>query len=240
MNQDKPLITIVTVCYNDAGHIERTIQSVLGQTYENKEYIIIDGGSNDGTFGIIKKYSRYIDAIISEPDNGIYDAMNKAIQYAHGEWLNFMNSGDIYHDNHVVQRVAESGLMSTASFIYSDFIVSVKGKQYYIKQDYDKGRVLHQSLFYKRSLHDKYGMYVVTHPYIVSDYLFFIQVDKKFVAKFNEPISINDGDGLSMSGSWAPIEKECVDFMFRRVGAWGLIFNLIKTIIKQKILKIIR
>ena len=237
-------ISIITVCFNSEKEIGKTIRSVLGQTYEEFEYIIVDGNSSDNTIEVAKEiiaeYSHKNVRVISEPDRGIYDAMNKAIKLAHGDWLNFMNSGDVFSNNHIVKDIVDSGLMDSYSFIYSDFIVSIKGKLFGVKESFGKGRVLHQSLFYKKVLHEKYGSYLVTHPYIVSDYLFFIQVDEKLVAKYKAPISINDGDGISMSGNWAPVQKECVDFMFRKCGAWGLVFRLIKTILKQFILKVIR
>lgn len=90
----RPLVSVVTVVYNRAQELETTLASVVNQTYGQVEYIIVDGGSTDGTLDIIKKYEDRIDFWISEPDKGIYDAMNKAIDLATGEWINFMNSGD--------------------------------------------------------------------------------------------------------------------------------------------------
>ena len=89
-----PLITIITVSYNAVKTIEDTIVSVLGQTYNNIEYIIIDGGSTDGTLDIIKKYQDKITYWVSEPDKGIYDAMNKGIAKANGELIGIINSDD--------------------------------------------------------------------------------------------------------------------------------------------------
>ena len=88
------LISVVTVSYNAVATIEQTLLSVINQTYPNIEYIIIDGGSTDGTVDIIKKYADEIVYWISEPDKGIYDAMNKGIKKANGEWINFINAGD--------------------------------------------------------------------------------------------------------------------------------------------------
>mgnify|MGYP005988898691 CR=1 FL=1 len=92
---DKPLITIITVVFNGEQFLEETILSVIRQNYDNVEYIIIDGGSTDKTIDLIKKYEDKIDYWISEKDRGIYDAMNKGIDLVNGDWLNFMNAGDI-------------------------------------------------------------------------------------------------------------------------------------------------
>ena len=102
-----PLITIVTVSYNAVNCIEKTILSVLEQKYTNIEYIIIDGGSTDGTIDILKKYEHKITTWISEPDKGIYDAMNKGIKLATGQWINFMNCGDSFVDEHVLSKLSE-------------------------------------------------------------------------------------------------------------------------------------
>ena len=90
---DAPIISVITVCYNVASTIEKTMLSVLNQTYKNLEYIIIDGNSTDGTVDIIKKYAERLTFWISEPDKGIYDAMNKGIVKATGKFLIFMNAG---------------------------------------------------------------------------------------------------------------------------------------------------
>lgn len=100
-----PLVTIITVCYNAAETLEKTISSVINQTYSNIEYIIIDGGSTDGTIEIIKKHKEKIHYWISEPDNGVYDAMNKGIEFASGEWINYMNSGDSFCEETTIENI---------------------------------------------------------------------------------------------------------------------------------------
>jgi len=95
----KPLISIITVVLNDVKNIENTIKSVINQEYKNIEYIIIDGGSTDGTLQIIERFSDYISFWISEPDEGIFHAMNKGIHKTHGEYVCFLNSGDTYKFN---------------------------------------------------------------------------------------------------------------------------------------------
>ncbi len=109
-----PLVTVITVCYNSAALIEETIQSVLGQDYPNLEYLIVDGASTDGTLDIIRKYADRL-KYVSEPDKGIYDAMNKGLKMAGGEWVNFMNAGDYLADRSVLTNIfGEGGQLSTA------------------------------------------------------------------------------------------------------------------------------
>lgn len=118
---DKTKITVVTVCYNAATAIEETIQSVINQTYSNIEYIIIDGGSRDGTVDIIKKYADKIAYWVSEPDEGIYDAMNKGIDVATGEWINFMNAGDIFYKCSTINSVFNESF-DGVDVVYGDTI----------------------------------------------------------------------------------------------------------------------
>ncbi len=89
-------VTIITVCYNAIEGIEKTIQSVIGQSYLCIEYIVVDGASTDGTVDVVRKYADNIDYFVSEPDGGIYDAMNKGIKAATGEWIIFLNAGDTF------------------------------------------------------------------------------------------------------------------------------------------------
>ena len=98
-------ISIVTVTYNCASIIENTILSCITQDYDNKEYIIIDGNSSDGTLEVIKRYSTAIDYFISEPDSGIYDAMNKGLNIATGDWIFFLNAGDKFYSSNTLSDI---------------------------------------------------------------------------------------------------------------------------------------
>ena len=104
---NKLKFTIITVSYNAESCIEGTIKSVLIQSYKNIEYIIIDGGSTDNTLKIINKYKKEIDIIVSEPDQGIYDAMNKGLNLAKGHFVNFLNAGDTFYNNEVLSLVSK-------------------------------------------------------------------------------------------------------------------------------------
>lgn len=104
----QPLVSIVTVCYNAADMLSKTIESVSAQSYENIEYIIIDGASTDGTKQIIQNNIEHIDKFISEKDNGIYDAMNKGTANSSGEWIIFMNAGDTFYDRDTIKDLFSS------------------------------------------------------------------------------------------------------------------------------------
>lgn len=123
MEKKTPFISVITVSYNAVATIEDTILSVINQTYPNIEYIIIDGGSTDGTVDIIEKYADRISYWVSEPDKGIYDAMNKGIKIAAGEWINFMNSGDLFYHNNVLLDLLTRISDACANVIYGDTVV---------------------------------------------------------------------------------------------------------------------
>jgi glycosyltransferase involved in cell wall biosynthesis len=119
-----PRVSVVTVVLNDVAHIEATIQSVLSQTYAGIEYILVDGGSHDGTLDIVRRYDDRIDYWVSEADTGIYDAMNKGAGLASGDWVNFMNSGDRFVDARVLDSVfAGSPQLDGFELIYGDTLV---------------------------------------------------------------------------------------------------------------------
>ena len=101
----QPKLSIITIVYNNVQDIERTLKSIIGQTYPDIEYIVIDGASTDGTLDIIKKYENRIAKLISEKDDGIYDAMNKGLAVATGDYVLFMNSGDEIYTNNTVANV---------------------------------------------------------------------------------------------------------------------------------------
>ena len=149
--------TVVTVCFNAIETIEDTILSVLGQTYEDIEYIIIDGGSTDGTVDIIKKYSDRLAYWVSEPDKGIYDAMNKGIAAAKGDYINFMNAGDCFVDNDVLVRISHN-LEGVPTLIYGDWFERLHSSS--VKKvpmplsHLNKGMAFpHQSTFIKAEYH---------------------------------------------------------------------------------------
>ena len=167
-------LSIITVNYNDAKGLERTILSVISQTKHNFEFIVIDGGSTDGSIDVINKYERHIDYWVSEPDGGIYQGMNKGLRQAQGEYVNFMNSGDCFHSTDVLERIF--ALDTDADIITGTHVGSPHpnvGKDGITLYTLCTGAVDHQASFIKRDV-------ALRHPYdekykIVSDWKFFIE-----------------------------------------------------------------
>lgn len=127
LSGNNPKISLITVVYNDIKNIETTMLSVLNQSYKPIEYIVIDGGSTDGTVELIKKYENQIDFWMSEPDKGIYDAMNKGIKLASGKWIAFINSGDTYMNNGVIYELfVNNNFTNDLAVIYCDIIFKYK------------------------------------------------------------------------------------------------------------------
>lgn len=118
-------ISIVTVTYNCASTIEETLLSVINQDYKNLEYIIIDGASKDDTLSIINSYSMYCDKIVTEPDRGIFDAMNKSLDYVTGEYVLFMNAGDKFVNEHIISSIFDN-YSSDYDLIYGDVYIQTE------------------------------------------------------------------------------------------------------------------
>ena len=119
----QPKVSIITIVYNGSETLIKTIESIACQTYSNIEYIIVDGNSTDGTQEIIKKYKQYISNWISEPDNGLYDAMNKGIKMATGDYLWFINSGDEIYEPSTLQQLFDQDQAPFADVYYGDTVM---------------------------------------------------------------------------------------------------------------------
>lgn len=163
-------ISLITVSYNSDETIEETIQSVLSQVNVDLEYIIIDGGSTDGTLAIIDKYKDKIDILISEKDNGIYDGMNKGLQAATGDVIGILNSDDVFASNSVLEQVGNTFKESKADALYGDLVYVdrfdldiVKRKWVsgiYRKGDFKKGWMPpHPTFYVKKEIYSKFGLF---------------------------------------------------------------------------------
>jgi len=139
------IVTIITVCRNHAQELERTIRSVESQTWQEKEYLVIDGASTDDTLDVIKAHEASITRWVSEPDQGIYDAMNKGVRMARGEWVIFMNAGDTFASDDTLQRVF--GSPQNADVIYGDVIKGELVKKAEAPRNAHRMFYCHQSAF---------------------------------------------------------------------------------------------
>jgi len=223
---NKPLISVITVVFNDFSHIEQTIQSIINQSSDHVEYIIIDGGSTDGTLEIIKQYDEQIDYWISEPDNGIYDAMNKGITALQGDFHNFMNSCDFFIDMKSFEGNYHSTFFKT---IYPRFdgnnnICKVKSIKYSIPY-------CHQGIIYSKpkllfNLKYKYA----------SDYLY--TIEKSLIIKHtSEKAKVYyANNGVTSNNIFARLENTKIVYM--RYGIKYYIKSLLVEFIKYNIIKL--
>lgn len=205
--KENPKLTIVTINLNNKEGLHRTIESVVAQTAREFEYIVIDGGSTDGSVEVIKEYTEYIDYWVSEPDKGIYNAMNKGVQRAHGTFCQFLNSGDILFSSRVVANVLKQLNFSVDIFCGATM---VKKTVQWVKECapdklsmplFMNSGLCHQSTFIKTSLLKK-------RPYneqmkVSSDWIFFVECylyENVHYAKLKESISFYEGNGVSSNG----------------------------------------
>ncbi len=190
-------ISIITVCYNAKDVIERTIISVSEQTYKDIEYIIVDGGSTDGTLEIITKYKQDISYYVSEPDKGIYDAMNKGVLASTGDWMVFLNAGDSFISNTTVSDVFNKYYIG-AGVIFGDVKVVDTFGSYILRagkpEELEKGRLCfcHQSSFIKCSLM-KSHLYDLKYR-VCADFNLFYQLwkEKQIFIQVSIPIAVYD------------------------------------------------
>ena len=163
-------ITIITVVFNGAKYIRSAIQSILSQDYDNIEYIVIDGGSIDGTVDIVKEYQDKISVFISEPDEGIYDAMNKGIVLATGNVIGILNSDDFYVDNNVVKQVVREFNNRGVDSVFADLVYISSSNINKVVRYFDSGQFkpslfsyglmpAHPTFFVKKSIYEKYGKF---------------------------------------------------------------------------------
>ena len=209
---NKPLISIVTVVFNSAKYLEETIQSVINQTYDNVEYIIIDAGSTDGSLNIIKKYSDRINYWVSESDNGIYDAWNKALMIYHGQWIGFLGADDFYEIYALQNYVKNINKLETkVEYISSQTNLCTKDKKIIRKigKEWSWGEfskfmnVAHVGSLHHRSLFEKYGIYNSSFK-ICGDYELLIRARDNLKTFFiNETLCNMRGGGVS-SGNTTP------------------------------------
>jgi glycosyltransferase involved in cell wall biosynthesis len=180
-----PKISVITINYNNSDGLNKTIQSVVSQSYNNIEYIVIDGGSCDDSKRIIENWGKQIDFWISEPDHGIYNAMNKGIAAATGEYLIFINSGDLLTHDRIIEQAVHQGMDQELVFGNIIYVGENLEREWIVDDEltfetFYKATIPHPSTFIKKSLFEMVGLYNEGNK-IVSDWEFFMLA----VCKYN-------------------------------------------------------
>jgi len=229
---DRPLVSVITVVFNNVNLLEKTIRSVINQTYSNIEYIVIDGGSTDGTVELIKKYDDFIDYWVSENDSGIYDAMNKGVRTSSGSIIGIINSDDCYDENAIQNVVDQFVLDQETGITYGEeyFYFYIFGK-IYIRKDPCKNIVEkdilisnyigHPTVFIKKSIYLTVGLYDASLK-ICADWDFFVRAYKnKYKFTFIPKIISHCLEGGVSSITYRQCKKEIM-LLKKRYGTYSL------------------
>lgn len=227
-NHLTPKFSVITVTYNAESVLEDTILSVISQTYHHVEYIIVDGASKDGTLSIINRYKDRITKVISEPDKGLYDAMNKGIRQATGDYLCFLNAGDSFHEDNTLQQIVHTITEKELPDVLYGETALVNNKRHFLRmrrlstpevltwKSFKQGMlVCHQAFFAKTSLTEPYDL-----QYRFSaDFDWCIRVMKKARTLHNTHLTIIDylEEGMTTQNRKASL-KERFRIMARHYG----------------------
>lgn len=215
----KPLLSIITINYNDVNGLEKTINSVINQTFQDFEYIIIDGGSSDKSLELIHSNKDKINYWVSEKDSGVFNAMNKGIKVANGTYLLFLNGGDVLNGTSALQDFISSPDFE-GDIIYGDYKFDDGVKVYPDKLTplfFMRSSLPHQSTFFKKTVFDTMGYYDESYK-IVSDRAFYIKcfLSNQFVFKhINYFLTVFDLSGISNDSNYALKKNEEDDAIFK-------------------------
>ena len=245
MNNHSPTFSIITVTFNSDKTIEDTIKSVLNQTYKNFEYIIVDGGSSDTTLEIINKYSDRINKIVSEKDNGIYDAINKGISIAKNSIVGLLHSDDLFYSKNVLENYSRV-FNDKIDLVYSNLIVVKKNKiirkwrsSKFMTNSFKNGwSPAHPTFFVKKKYFNKYGKYKLNYK-IASDIdlMFrFLEIHKLNSHYLDIYSVIMKSGGLSNKNlnNKIKLNIEIIDILKKY---YGKNFSIINFILKKFLLK---
>jgi len=251
---DKPLISIITVVYNGEEFLEETILSVINQSYDNVEYIIVDGGSSDGTLDIIKKYEDRIDYWVSERDKGISDAFNKGVKVARGNYINFQGDGDGFVFNDSLEKIFLDinlrGVMLVSARIQR---IDIEGNELFTSKyidQFDHKSLLfrmsmpHQGLFTHKKYFEKYGLFDINnifcmdYDHLLRSYHEFPKVVTKniVVARWRDD-GLGNGRTLDIFKEYDKIKRDnnvASSFVLDFIKYWTLFKYYVKKIIGRK------
>lgn len=233
--------TIITVCYNASKTIRETIDSVLGQTYQELEYIVVDSKSEDGTVEILQSITDKRLTFISEKDSGIYNAMNKGLKMASGDYLIFLGADDIFYDKDVLKKVAGK-LTGSNDVVYGDVMLKTRQRLYngaFSRWTWGHRNICHQSIFYPKSVYGRY-MYNEKYRSVADwDYNLRLLIDGIKFTYIRETIcTFNDNDGLSSSSKDYDFLKVRRKLVCKAVGflpyCWGILQRAKRRLLNEK------
>lgn len=242
-------VSIITACYNSESTIEETLRSIQKQTYKDIEYIVVDGASTDSTLQIVEKYKERVNKLVSEPDSGVYNAMNKGINSATGDLLFFLNADDVFINELVVEKFVEEARKTSTGLLLGNILMINRytGEMYYENHKIvDKIRLMtssifHPATFFRKEVFEKYGLYNENNK-IVSDYEWYVNYfqnggDYKYI---DSPISIFSLGGLSSNEKHQDLHSKEYNFIKNKYFSKQDIKNtdLLKKYFSRKINKI--
>ncbi len=215
MQNEIETLTIITVVLNACDVIGSTIESVIDQSYPHIEFIVIDGGSTDGTLDLINRYRHAIDKLVVESDHGIYDAMNKGIEVSSGKWLCFLNAGDRFADSEIVEGLfRQTAILHNADIVYGDTLLDTSIDSGYklskageIERIFERNVFCHQSTIVRREILMRYGFDKKFQ--ICADAKFFIKcyLDGLRFSYFPDLLVVYDASGVSSDARKRIIER---------------------------------
>ncbi|MBC07604.1 glycosyltransferase family 2 protein [Thalassospira sp.] len=241
----KPFVSVITVVRNGASVIGRCIDSVLAQSIDGLEYIIVDGASTDGTTDIIRGYGNAISTFVSEPDNGLYDAMNKGLSLAQGEVIHFLNADDVYFSTDTLAKLIpelDRNAVCHAQMLYVDML----GKRRLLGEPYSRKRELRAShmpqpvMFVPRRMYCEVGLFDTQYR-IAADYDMVLKLTQRFPTRYIEvPVTVMYAGGISYQRpDWAFAESKRIARRYGRswIGGW---FDFLLKHIKWQLVRRLR
>lgn len=213
-------ISIVTVCYNSAATIRDTLESVLSQTYNNIEYIVVDGASKDSTLDIVNEYAGRISTIVSEPDKGIYDAMNKGVNLATGDFVGILNSDDIFASATTIEKLVEFLLANPGcDASYADLVFVERDNTDSVTRRYSsKGfspwkvrfgfMVPHPTFYARKKLFEQYGVYTLGYRVSADFELMARFITRRINLQRHDAVMVKMREGgISTTGFWWKVHQ---------------------------------
>ena len=221
-----PRVSVVTVVFNGESQIATTIESILAQDYAPLDLVVIDGGSRDRTREIVAGYQPRLAHFVSEPDHGIYDAMNKGIRAARGEFILFMNCGDVFAHSGALSAAMASAQPGTEQALFGRWLRRAKGTaDLPCRPSLERGLFNHQAVLYSRAIHARHGEYVTARGLTTADYLFFttlLATGRVDCREIDADIAIVDVGGVS-AGLQTLSQKHAIDYLCGRTSRLRLL-----------------